>query len=66
MQSLHAVLPVSDVNVPGWHCWHVGCCGVALKSPGRHGAGAVEPVAHDEPAGQDVHSDASPRWDALE
>ena len=37
-----------------------------MNVPGAHGAGAVDPVEHDEPDGQSVHSAASVSPDAFE
>ena len=40
--------------MPGEQRLQVAASVEGLKRPGRHGEGAVEPVAHAEPAGQPV------------
>ena len=56
-------LPILD---PFVQLAHEVAPAVELIVPGAHGAGAVEPVAQDEPSGQSVQSVAAPRPNALE
>ena len=51
----HAVALLDDWNVPPAHGSHSDCPVVAVKLPGAHGVGSIEPVEHDEPAGHAVH-----------
>lgn len=53
---VQAVAPLVAMYSPPAHGKHDGWPVVALIVPGEHGAGAVEPAAHAEPAGQSVQS----------
>ena len=56
VQLSHAVVPLSDVNVPGGHSSHVAWPECAAMLPGAQGRGSVAPAVHDEPEGQGRHS----------
>lgn len=58
MQALHAVDPAASWYSPAEHIVHSDWPVLTANVPGVHGACAVEPVAHDEPAGHTVHSAA--------
>ena len=52
--------------MPAAHGEHCAAPSDALNEPGAHGDGAAEPVEHELPAGQAVHSEAAVRVVALE
>ena len=56
---LHAVLPSRDWNLPEAHLLHSSAPPLAATVPGEQGVWAMEPVAHDEPAGHAVQSEAA-------
>ncbi len=53
--------PLCDWNVPAAHGVHVAWLIVAVKDPGEHVFGVMEPVGPIEPAGHDAHSLAAVR-----
>ena len=61
LHSLQRVAPLAAWNSPPLHGLHSCWPAVGVMVPGAHGVGVVEPVVHAEPAGQIVHSEASPR-----
>ena len=61
VQSMHAVLPDVEVNLPAGQSVHVDCSANALNEPGRHGVRSSEPTLHEVPSGQTVHSSSEPR-----
>ena len=56
---LHAVEPEASWKLPAAHCVPPAWPITAVNVPGAHSTGAVEPVAHDEPAGHVVQSEAA-------
>ena len=56
---MHAVEPDASWNSPAVHAVHVDWRRIAVNVPGEHGELVREPVAHDEPSGQSVQSDAA-------
>ena len=52
--------------MPEAHLAHTSAPPLAATVPGAHGVWAVEPVAHDEPAGHAVQSEASCKLVELE
>ncbi len=55
VQSLHAVLPEVEVNVPALQSSQVSCLGLAEYEPGRQGTGFSDPTLQLVPAGQMTH-----------
>ena len=65
MHILHSVLLAASWKLPAGHLVHVALLVTLAVVPGAHAVGAVEPVEHDEPTGQSVHSLAAPRPSTL-
>jgi hypothetical protein len=66
VHSSHSVLLDTDVYLPGAHRSHVDFPLLDAYEPGRHAVGVTEPVAHEDPAGQSVQSEARVRFAVLE
>ena len=65
-QVPHAVDPLESWKLPAVQAVHSDWRNIDVKVPGVHGALVVDPVAHDEPTGQSVQSDAAARPALLE
>ena len=66
VHALHAVEPDASWYSPAAQAGHVDWRATAVNVPGAHGELVVDPVAHEEPAGQSVHSEDAPSPLALE
>ena len=51
----HAVLPAACWNLPAVQSVHSDCPVASAYVPGAQSECAIEPVAHEEPAGHGVH-----------